>query len=53
MCENRLIYALKEFNAALVTRLSFLPMFGPRSVKTWMVASERKAAECENRFEGD
>jgi hypothetical protein len=34
MCENRLIYALKEFNAALVTMHGNLPTFDARSVKT-------------------
>jgi hypothetical protein len=34
MRENRLIYALKEYNAALVTGLRNPPRFLPRSVKT-------------------
>lgn len=33
-CENRLIFSLSAVNAAFTTKLSFLPLFPLRSVKT-------------------
>lgn len=44
-CENRLRFYLKADNASLGTTLSFLPMFGGRSMKTGRihtVASQKK-----------
>lgn len=40
LVENRLISALIADNAAFTTTLSFLPMFGARSVKTDRLYSE-------------